>query len=260
MNIQELSDLTANLLLQYYDNNITPFLEHCHEDVLWIGPAEGQMIRTKKTLVETFAAEQHSLRFAVHALKATPLSTGSRNSMNILLTFLVDTFWPDKRSNRVSQRILFTWSAEPEGPKIRLCHISNAIAYDNRDTIYPVHYLDSYKDMVLSSGETTIRIPFRGLDKTTLYLNYSRIIYMETKQHHTLIHTLDQTFESVERLSGIASRCTQMLRCHESYLVNPDYVQEICRFYLKLTNGTVIPIPEKKYTAVKNALQQSDLS
>ena len=260
MNHHKLSDLTASLLLQYYDNNISPFLEHCHEDVLWIGPAEGQMIRTKKVLVETFAAEHHSLRFAVHALKAAPLSTGSRNSMNVLLTFLVDTFWPDKRSNRVSQRILFTWSTEPEGPKIRLCHISNAIAYDSRDTIYPVHYLDSYKDMVLSSGETITRVHFRGLDKTTLYLDLNRIIYMETKQHHTLIHTLDHTFESVERLSAVSSRCPHMLRCHESYLVNPNYVQEIYRFYLKLTNGIEIPIPEKKYTAVKNALQQSDIS
>lgn len=260
MNSQELSDLTASLLLQYYDNKIDPFLNHCHEDILWIGPAEGQMIRTKTKLVETFAAEQHSLHFAVHALKATPLSTGSRNSMNVLLTFLVDTFWPDKRTNRVSQRILFTWSTEPEGPRIRLCHISNAIVYDSRDTIYPVHYLESYQDMVLSSGETVTRIHFRGLDKTTLYLNSNRIIYMETKQHHTLIHTLDQTFESVERLSTIAQRCPQMLRCHESYLVNPDYVQEIYRFYLKLNNGTEIPVPEKKYTAVKNALQQTDIS
>ena len=42
-----------------------------NEDVLWIGPAVGQVIRTKKALVAAFAAEKHELRFAVHNLTAT---------------------------------------------------------------------------------------------------------------------------------------------------------------------------------------------
>lgn len=50
MNTTELAQLTADLLTQYYDNNIEPFFNHCHEDVLWLGPAKGQMIRGKRIL------------------------------------------------------------------------------------------------------------------------------------------------------------------------------------------------------------------
>ena len=148
MQIQELADYTAQILLDYYENRIQPFLDACDEDVLWIGPAVGQVIRTKKALVAAFAAEKHELRFAVHNLTATLLPTGSSHVMNILLSFLVDTFWPDGSSGRVYQRIVFTWVFHNNTPYIRLCHISNAIAYDKRDRIYPVHYEETYRDQL----------------------------------------------------------------------------------------------------------------
>ena len=71
MQIQELADYTAQILLEYYENKIQPFLDACDEDILWIGPAVGQVIRTKEALVAAFAAEKHELRFAVHNLTAT---------------------------------------------------------------------------------------------------------------------------------------------------------------------------------------------
>ena len=113
MQIQELADYTAQILLDYYENRIQPFLDACDEDVLWIGPAVGQVIRTKKALVAAFAAEKHELRFAVHNLTATLLPTGSSHVMNIFLSFLVDTFWPDGSSVRVYQRIVFTTITRP---------------------------------------------------------------------------------------------------------------------------------------------------
>lgn len=78
MQIQKLADYTAQILLDYYENRIQPFLDACDEDVLWIGPAVGQVIRTKEALVAAFAAEKHELRFAVHNLTATLLLTSDR--------------------------------------------------------------------------------------------------------------------------------------------------------------------------------------
>ncbi|WP_390624591.1 LytTR family transcriptional regulator DNA-binding domain-containing protein [Ruminococcus sp. AM31-15AC] len=44
------------------------------------------------------------------------------------------------------------------------------------------------------------------------------------------------------------------VRCHENYLVNPEYVSRISRYRIELTYGKVIPISEKNYTAVKTKL------
>lgn len=248
MQIQELADYTAQILLDYYENRIQPFLDACDEDVLWIGPAVGQVIRTKKALVAAFAAEKHELRFAVHNLTATLLPTGSSHVMNILLSFLVDTFWPDGSSVRVYQRIVFTWVFHNNTPYIRLCHISNAIAYDKRDRIYPVHYEETYRDQLVLAGETrSDRLRFRGTQKTLIYLNWSSILYAETHGRHTILHTTDQVYESVERLSALAERYGAFfIRCHESYLINPSFVQKISRFQVQMTDGRDHPDPGEK--------------
>ena len=53
----------------------------------------------------------------------------------------------------------------------------------------------------LSLQERQIRADLReGIDKSILYLNWSRVIYVESLGNHTVIHTLDQEFESTESL------------------------------------------------------------
>lgn len=255
MHIRNLTIYSAKIVLEYYDNHIRLFLDNCHDDVLWIGPAKGQIIQGKECLVSAFMKEHHELHFAVSNMIVRPLLTGSPSVLDVLLTFQVDTFWPDGSSNRVDQRISLLWTMQNNVPRIRLCHISNAIAYDTRDTIYPVHYAETYKSMVLSGQQPVRRIAFHGKEHSMIYLKPECILYAESCGAHTLLHTSNQTFESIERLSALCKRCEpNLIRCHESYLVNPAYVSKIQRFSLTLTNGISIPIPEKRYTHVKNLL------
>ncbi len=256
MNINAITNLTISLLMRYYDNDIQPFLDHCHEDILWLGPARKQVIRTKKSLVESFEKENNPLRFELNNLTATPLHICA-NCTEVLLCFIVDTFWPDGSSNRVFQRIDFTWEIKKDTPRIRVCHISNPIDYDDRDNIYPIHFLDSHAQMTLCTVSTK-KLSFRGKDNSILYTSPEQILYMESTGNHTDIHTTSQIFECTERLSAINKRITEgFLRCHASYLVNPLHVQSIQRFSLTISDGTKVPVPEKKYTAVKALLLQA---
>ena len=50
MNITALVNRSADIITQYYQNNITPFLEAFHDDALWIGPAEKQILRTRDSI------------------------------------------------------------------------------------------------------------------------------------------------------------------------------------------------------------------
>lgn len=54
MNITALVNRSADIITQYYQNNITPFLEAFHDDALWIGPAEKQILRTRDSIREAF--------------------------------------------------------------------------------------------------------------------------------------------------------------------------------------------------------------
>lgn len=159
---------------------------------------------------------------------------------------------------RVKQRVQLSWVVEGGQPFIRVCHVSNALDYDDRDVIYPVHYgEDRVRVAVLSGEDRAPRIVLKGANKAMLYLRPAYIDYLETSGMHTYIHTQNDIRESTERLTAIDKRYPGLfLRCHESYLVNPDRVAEITRFHLTLINGTTLPIPEKKYTAVKKRLSE----
>ena len=253
MTTTELAELSASLLTRYYENDVQPFFDYCHDDVLWLGPAHNQMLRTKKVLVAAFEQERSPLRFAVYNLTATPFRI-SANCTEVLLTFVVDTFWPDGSSNRVHQRATLTWDVRKDQALIRVCHVSNAIDYDARDFIYPVHYLESHSVMTLYT-EPSQKLHFTGKNRSILYTSPEQILYMESAGNHTIIHLLSEDFECIERLSSIAKRLDgTLLRSHASYLVNPNYVQSIERFSLTMTDGSKLPVPEKKYTAIKKSI------
>ena len=257
MDIKKTATRTAELLHLYYNNEIEPFLNDCHEDILWVGPAKTQMIRGRKALVDAFHAEKHELKFSLNDLTVIPLVTTSSTVVEIMTFMLVDTIWPDGSVNRVNQRMQFTWVEQKGVPKIRVCFISNAIEYDERDGIYPVHYDENYRKFVLTGETRSERIAVKGVDKSMLYLNWSRIIYAESFGNHSMIHTLDCDYESIESMKALEKRYGELfLRCHESYMVNPAHVHRIKRFKLMVTGGKEIPIPEKKYTAIKEALQK----
>lgn len=258
MDIKDVADRTAEILNLYYNNEIEPFLNSCHEDVLWLGPAEKQVIRGQKNLVDAFHAEKHELKFSLYNFRVVPLTTVSNHVAEIITFMLVDTIWPDNSVSLVNQRMQFTWVEEKGVPKIRVVFISNAIEYDERDGIYPVHYDENYRKFILTGETRAERIYVKGVDKSILYLNWSRVIYAESLGNHSLIHTLDQEFESIENLKTLEKRYKDLfLKCHESYLVNPAHVHAIRRFKMTVTGGKELPVPEKKYTAVKNVLQKA---
>lgn len=257
MNIQEVAKQAADIVMHYYDNDIQPFLDACDEDVLWIGPAENQIIRTKEALVAAFAAEKNDLKFVIYDLKVIPVSTTNSHVCEIILIFLVDTIWPDGSVNRVKQRIQLTLTERRGRIRLRVCHISNAIAYDERDTIYPIHYEENYKKFVLAGEQRSERVQIKSISKALLFLNSRQILYAETARSHTVIHTLEGDYESVESLQTLMNRYPDLfVRCHASYLVNPEHVTEIRRFRIRLQNGIELPVPEKKYMAVKTELRK----
>ncbi len=78
-----------------------------------------------------------------------------------------------------------------------------------------------------------------------------------TYARHTIPHTTDGDFQASAPTSALEKAHPDLfMRCHECYLVNPEYIVNIKRFSVTLSSGKVLPIPEKKYTAFKNAVHE----
>lgn len=206
MEYRVLETRSADILTKYYNNEIDSFLNACHEDILWIGPAEKHVIRTRKALVDAFSQEEHKLEFVLSDLKVFSIGL-TECSCEVIMFFILDTIWPDSSVGRADQRMQFTWVSE------------------------------------------------NGVDRSLVFLDRSWIAYVESSGSHCVIYTIDGSFESVQSLKVFERRYRDMfVRCHENYLVNPEYVSRISRYRIELTYGKVIPISEKNYTAVKTKL------
>ena len=83
------------------------------------------------------------------------------------------------------------------------------------------------------------------------------ILYVETIKKATklIVHTKNENTAIIGKLSFFEIKYNDhLLRIHTSFLINPSCVTKIERFNLQLQYGNILPIPEKKYTEIKEAI------
>jgi len=197
---------------------------------------------------------------SIRTISFAPLKT----SHDVILQYEIYTHYPDGNTDLHNQRLHYSWykkrtrteNGYNEHWEIGIIHISNTWPYDQRDTIYPNHYKHLglpvrlikkpiYFLTVIANDTSIHRIPINNL------------LYIETiKQTAKLcIHTNTDTIIVNGKLSDFENTYSAfLLRIHAGFLINPDHVSKIERFAVTLSNGTKIPVPEKKYTAIKRRI------
>lgn len=261
MNRQAIADLSAELIMRYYDNDYMPFLLHMDDDALWYGPAEGQFLHGREEMIRVWRAEEHSLRFTLGNMEVMHISAHP-SFCDVMLSYPVTTHYPDRDDITLYQRLLLTWcerSVAEDGsrekqPRILLCHISNPHLKHSDDMIYPKNFHEVYHAH-LAPKQQGVRIHFHGLDRSDYFFLSDTIIRIEAAHggKHSVLHTADGAVEVMASVTALEKQYGRLfLRCHQSYLVNPAYIRSIRRFKVTLTDGTELPIPEKKFTAFRD--------
>ena len=82
-------------------------------------------------------------------------------------------------------------------------------------------------------------------DRKKYRIKVSEILYIEVLGNHVIIHTENESWETrsytMKKLVEM-EECQEMLRCHNSYLVNYKYISYMSGEYIKLTDETKIPV------------------
>ena len=263
MNLRKISELSADLIIRYYENDYMPFLLCMDEEALWYGPAEGQFLRGRQTMIDTWKKEDHSLAFTLGNLQ-TEVVSSHPSFCDVILLFTVVTHYPDGHDLSVLQRILLTWCERTRGDSgakrreqsILCCHIANLHAKSEDDVIYAKE-----AHPVLISGNSMPHrsdfIHFHSSDKSEHYFHSDTVTYIESDsaKKHCVIHAKTGDVTVQAGIGDIERRFPGLfVRCHQSYLVNPNYIRTIRRFTVTLADGTKLPVPEKKYTAFRAAV------
>lgn len=102
-----------------------------------------------------------------------------------------------------------------------------------------------------SAGPET-KMSLRDLNGKIHYIFPSEIQYIKSDNKICHIFTAESDFPVRITLHRLYR--PPFLLIHRSYLVNKNYVREICRYQATLLNGIQIPIGKEKYMEIKKAL------
>lgn len=90
-------------------------------------------------------------------------------------------------------------------------------------------------------------------------VSLNQIIYIENELHKLNFHFLENGMEKVYGIYKKLDEIEQdfdseiLVRIHQSFLININYVTDIWRYCIKLKNGLEIPISKQRYKQAKTA-------
>ncbi|RKD33828.1 LytR/AlgR family response regulator transcription factor [Lacrimispora algidixylanolytica] len=78
--------------------------------------------------------------------------------------------------------------------------------------------------------------------------SYSDILYLEVRNRKVTVHSQTGNVDFYGKLDTL-EKClpTHFFRCHRSFIVNMDFVMQISKTDLLITNGELIPVSKRKY-------------
>ena len=261
MDTNDIIKLSNHIVIEYYSNNLKPFFDHLDNDVIWFGPADKQILRSKQAIISAWSKEKSDLTFTMGNIQEYPVPLTSK-CCNIIITFPIYTHYPDGTSHLHNQRIDFTWierrilenNAYVTVPRLIKIHISNAFRLSDEDFIYPVHSKANNTGQIVSSISNGSYILFKGKDGQIYNYLSDSILWIEkhNEGRNAVIHTMTDAVLCVEKTDMFLQKYPDVfLTPHTSYLINPIHIASIKRFSVTLDNEKQLPISEKKYTRFK---------
>lgn len=117
--------------------------------------------------------------------------------------------------------------------------------------------------MSLTSGKRHKKIELCN-DTTLQYIDPDMVVYAEAIGKHTIVHFLDKAI-TIKRIIGKVAPLfpESFCRPHRGYLVNCDFISSVERYSITMITGMTIPVPEKRYSQIREeiaAIMQTGMS
>lgn len=260
---------TLRVLSAFYRNDMAFFSRRTCEQILFDIPGYGPCELTPLSIRTLSFFEDPRIR---HAVRKTcePLISQSSRVCSILMNFTLESYRQELPVCQNSYRLFISWcnlSCQLDNPewkvtifRIAECRdwpvISGAGLLSEASAPMP-------RDSIVSEGFSSYSVPRRNLvaikDRSHAihYLDIDDIIWAESDHMHSIVHAHSGTFSSISTLTQLANDSLSCLyRPHISYLINPKYLHRISHMQLTLIDGTVIPVPERRFPQVKKDLMR----
>lgn len=114
-----------------------------------------------------------------------------------------------------------------------------------------VQAIDKAISLIQEDRQRCISIVTRGEIRN---IQLSKIRYIENRNRTLIIKEQNLNFEIHMKIGRFEEQLPEnFFRCHQSYIVNFDYIRELTLSGAILYSGELVPVSRSKYSATKNA-------
>ena len=259
--LQEMVRLTQECLARYWQLDAEFVIGHFDKDVLWVGAVQDQY-------KEGFEQSAEDLRRSLLELKPCHLLhqefsvvQNVGNACTVAGRYLTTTDDEVGYFLQVMQRCTFVWELADGVPKIKHIHVSNPMGElrladgelfpDALGQMSKQYWNDRWR-----SVQGKKRIAVKDRDDVVHFLSPSEVLYVMADGRNSVIRTMSA--ETIRARPGrrelLAELGEGFIAVHRSYALNSAYVSSIRKYEVIMTDGSKIPIPERRYKEVRERL------
>lgn len=254
--LKNLSEFVSYLIVEFYKGHSEPFLSALADDVLWIGPGDGQRLSSAAAVRSVFSAEAERPVFDIGAIFTELVQHGNQQCDTVTF-FSRSAEYPDGTS--VTDKIVFHLSWVRVDDRWLMSVVSVAYRFEPgvANNLYMTRPKLTKQAEPVDTTDRSLHLRVKGSNNTVL-IRPDRIEWAETDGHYAVIHfdnavlTVSVQLRELEEMANGA-----LVRCHQSFLVNPLYVRTVDRFQVSLSDGSILPIPERMYMSVRSRILSS---
>lgn len=253
-------ELTKECWSRYWQLDLDFMLDHCADDITWVGAVQSEFMQGKDNVREDFEQLKKELKPCHLVGQEYFVMNNSGSTCTVIGRYLVTTDDSVEYFLQAQQRCTFVWENNGGSLEIKHIHVSNPIGEmklgENEIFVnelgkmageYMKHHIDTLND--------TSRIVGTSPDGHSHFLKRSEIICASALNKYCEIHTfsgdisLKMPISEFLKLAG-----SGFVAVHRSYVVNRDLIREIRPYDVVMVDGTAVPIPMRKYSQIREQL------
>lgn len=249
---------TSYLLHEYYHHNLIPFFSVLSEDAMWIDP--GNVFLFGKAAIQSCFEDGFVMPVMEIGDEEFYCIWREETGCTVVGKYTAQSSRDAEVICAQRQRTTFQYRTVNGRLELVHLHVSNEWSELVGDEYFPVKvgkqtYQYVQKILQENKHQTTGRRIILNTESGVSFIEPDTVLFIEAAGQNSVVHYIDKSI-TVKKILGelIGEFPGYFYRSHRSYLVNCNYILGIERYMITLINGSVIPIPEKRYLTVRDEI------
>ncbi len=259
--LQDMIRLTQECLARYWQLDAEFVISYFDRHVLWVGATQDQY-------KEGFEAAAEDIRSIIPELKPCHMLhqefsvvQNAGNACTVVGRYLTTTDDEVGYFFQVMQRCTFVWELVDGEPKIKHLHVSNPMGELQLadGELFPNalgEMSKQYWNERWKAFQEKRRITVKDREDVVHFLAPSEVLYVMADGRNSVVRTTSG--EDIHARLGfrglLAELGEEFITVHRSYAINSAYISSIRKYEAIMTDGSKIPIPEKRYREIRERL------